>query len=253
MSEYSITVDNMNLFDVLVKKSTLLLQSGTPGFEYFRSDLGKNIRFIGPLLPYTNKGKIPSWFDGRLFTYKKVILVTQGTVEKDINKLLVPVLEAFRDTDTLVIATTGGSETARLKAKFSGNNFIIEDFIPFADVMPYANAYISNGGYGGVMLGIRYQLPMVVAGVHEGKDEINARVGYFNLGINLKTERPTRLQIQAAVEEVLTNTTYKENVIKLSNEFNTYNPNHLCENYVREILEKNNTGLPSRIMQFNAN
>ena len=29
-------------------------------------------------------------------------------------------------------------------------------------------------GYGGVMLGIENQLPLVVAGLHEGKNEINA-------------------------------------------------------------------------------
>ncbi|MEI9910688.1 MAG: hypothetical protein WDO71_14035 [Bacteroidota bacterium] len=32
-------------FDLMVKKSTLLLQSGTPGFEYYRSDLGKKHSF----------------------------------------------------------------------------------------------------------------------------------------------------------------------------------------------------------------
>ncbi|MFT3911910.1 MAG: glycosyltransferase [Ferruginibacter sp.] len=253
MDEYGIPVGNINLFDLLVRKSTLLLQSGTPGFEYKRSDLGKNIRFIGPLLPWSSKGKIPSWFDGRLSAYKKVILVTQGTVEKDVEKLLVPTLEAFRNTDTLVIATTGGSQTSALKKRFPERNFIIEDFIPFADVMPYANAYITNGGYGGVMLGIEYQLPLVVAGVHEGKNEINARVGYFNLGINLKTERPSVLQVRNAVQEVLSNDVYKTNVIKLGKEFNSYDPNKLCVSYVKEILSRPKQKIASGEIEINCN
>lgn len=40
------------------------------------------------------------------------------------------------------------------------------------------------------MQSIVNKLPMVVAGIHEGKNEICARVGYFKLGINLRTENP---------------------------------------------------------------
>ena len=97
-------------------------------------------------------------------------------------------LEAFQNSDYLVIVTTGGSKTVELRQRFTADNFIIEDFIPFDEVMPYCDVYITNGGYGGVLLGIEHQLPMVVAGVHEGKNEIAARVGYFKLGINLNTE-----------------------------------------------------------------
>ncbi len=56
--------------------------------------------------------------------------------------------------------------------------------------MPYADVYVTNGGMGGVTLSIQNNLPMVTAGVHEAKNEICARVGYFNLGMNLKPRDP---------------------------------------------------------------
>ena len=238
LGNYSIDHLNLNIFDLMVKKSTLLLQSGTPGFEYYRSDLGKNIRFIGSLLPYQPAQKRESWFDERLNKYEKVVIVTQGTVEKNPEKILVPTLEAFRDSDVLVIATTGGSGTAELKKRYPQQNLIIEDFIPFADIMPYADAYITNGGYGGVLLGIGNQLPLVVAGIHEGKNEINARIGYFKLGVNLKTETPKPEQMRKAVRKVLSDETYRNNVIKLAKEFAGYNPNELCAYYLKDILQK---------------
>ncbi|HET7896162.1 MAG TPA: glycosyltransferase, partial [Flavisolibacter sp.] len=209
---YGIDVGNEFVFDVLYTKSSLVLQSGCPSFEYKRSDLNRKIKFIGALLPYGNRTTKERWFDERLTQYKKVVVVTQGTVETDVNKLLVPTLEALKNSDVLVIATTGGSGTEELRQRFPENNLIIEDFIPFADVMPHAQAYITNGGYGGVMLGIQHGLPLVVAGVHEGKNEINARIGYFGYGINLKTETPKPVQIRCAVEEILKNQTYKKNV-----------------------------------------
>ena len=236
LDKYKIAHKGESIFDLLVKKTDLLLQSGTPGFEYYRRDMNKNIRFIGPLLPYQSVKNQPQWFDDRLNQYKKVVLVTQGTVEKDINKILVPTLEAFKSTDTLVVATTGGSGTAILKEKYPQANLIIEDFIPFADVMPYSDVYITNGGYGGVMLAIENRLPMVTAGVHEGKNEINARVSYFKYGVNLKTETPKPDQIRNAVNEITNNKIYQVNVEKLANEFSRYKPVDLFTKYVEEIM-----------------
>ena len=236
--EYNIPHNKESVFDTLVHKSTLLLQSGTPCFEYFRSDLSKNVRFIGPLLPYSLNKQHNHWFDNRLHHYERIVLLTQGTVEKDVNKIIIPTLEAFKKSNTLVICTTGGSQTEEFKKKYPYKNIIIEDFIPFSDVMPYTDVYITNGGYGGVMLGIQNNLPMVVAGVHEGKNEICARIGYFKLGINLKTETPAPAKIRKAVNEVIKNNIYRENVEKLSEQFTQYDPNELCAKYVAELTQK---------------
>lgn len=225
------------LFDEIIRRSTLVLQSGAPGFEYYRSDLSHNIRFIGPLFPYMPKNA-GSYTLPAKGSFEKTILVTQGTVEKDVNKIIVPVLEAYKGTNTLVIATTGGSGTAELRKKYPHANIIIEDFIPFSDVLPHCDVYITNGGYGGVMLGVQHKIPMVVAGVHEGKNEICARVGYFKLGINLKTEKPSAAQIIAAVDEVISNAAYKKNVTKLSWEFSAYKPAQLLQQYMSEIFEE---------------
>ena len=53
---------------------------------------------------------------------------------------------------------------------------------------------------------------MVVAGVHEGKNEINERVGYFKLGINLKTEKPSVYQLGKSVEAILSSDEFSINV-----------------------------------------
>lgn len=238
-ARHGIDAGGSNVFDILIKKSTLVLQSGTPGFEYKRSDMSSHIHFAGPLLPYTQKKESAKWFHEKLRQYDKVVLVTQGTVETDIEKLLIPTLEAFKNTDYLVIATTGGSKTAQLKATYSHENIIIEDFIPFDDVMPYADVYVTNGGYGGVLLSVQHQLPMVVAGVHEGKNEINARVGYFKLGINLKTEKPSVAQLKKAVNEVIGNELYAKNVKTLSQEFKNYSPTEICAKYVAQLIKQN--------------
>ena len=236
LNQYELEMQGANLFDDLVQRATFVLQSGTPGFEYKRSDLGANVRFIGPLLPNGSNGTAGTWSHEKLARYKTVILATQGTVEKDINKLLVPTLEAFKGTDSLLVVTTGGAQTAELRARYPHENIVIEDFIPFSDIMPRADVYVTNGGYGGVLMSMQHELPMVVAGVHEGKNEINARVGYFNLGINLETETPAPAQIRTAVETVLKDERYLKNIKRLNAEFARYRPEELCTQYLEEAL-----------------
>jgi MGT family glycosyltransferase len=236
MGRYGIEVGGLNIFDFCIQKSNLILQSGTPGFEYKRSDLSSHISFAGPLLPKLKQSGT-EWYDQRVKEYSKVLLLTQGTIERDVTKLLLPTLEAFKDTDHLLIVTTGGSETEKLKQQYPHDNIIIEDFIPFHEVLPYADVYISNGGYGGVMLSIQNQVPMVVAGIHEGKNEINARIGYFNLGIDLKTETPSPEMIKAAVKEVLSTTSFKHNVKVLGKEFAQYDPYAITERLVTGLVK----------------
>ncbi|WP_114937456.1 glycosyltransferase [Mucilaginibacter endophyticus] len=241
LSRYDIQHQRTNVFDMLIKTSDLYLQIGSPSFEYTRSNMGQNVRFIGSLLPYSARTSENRWDDQRLDEYQKVVLVTQGTIENDITKLLEPTLEAFKGTDTLVIATTGGNQTQELRTKYPYNNLIIEDYIPFDEVMPFAHVYITNGGYGGTLLGIKNRLPMVAAGLFEGKAEICARVGYFKYGIDLKTERPTPDEIRNAVVNVIADPVYKNNITALADEMEQYDARELCAKYLVELLNQYNT------------
>jgi len=237
LDRFKIPYRPASLPDILIRASDLYIQIGTPEFEYDRSDLGSNVRFAGALMPYAAVKTRAPWTDERLKQYQKIVLVTQGTIESDVTKLLEPTLRAFENTEVLVIATTGGNGTDQLRAKFTAENLIITDFIPFDDVMPYASVYITNGGYSGVMLSIKHQLPMVAAGQYELKNEICARLGYFKYGIDLKTEKPAEEAIYLAASEIIANPEYKINVARLSAQFKRYNANELCEKYITELID----------------
>ncbi|QJW90033.1 glycosyltransferase family 1 protein [Spirosoma taeanense] len=239
LAEHGLPPTQDFVFDAFIRQNDILLQSGTPGFEYSRPNLSPNIRFVGPLLPYSRGVSHPFVDVAKTKEYERVVLVTQGTVERDPAKIISPTLEAFKDdTRTLVIVTTGGSQTAELRKRYPQANMIIEDFIDFNAVMPYVDVYVTNAGYGGVLLAIQHGLPMVAAGLHEGKNEIAARIGYFKLGVNLKTETPTAAQIRRGVEQVLADPDYKQSVGELRNEFARYNPNALCEHYILNLLKQ---------------
>ena len=58
---------------------------------------------------------------------------------------------------------------------------------------------------------------MVCAGINEGKNEICTRVDYFNIGIDLKTETPKPQALKTAIDKVVRDKSYKQNIEKLRN------------------------------------
>ena len=144
----------------------------------------ENLKFVGPLHGYKNpqKKEINYNWTNKLSRYKKNILISQGTFEPDHSKLIIPSLEALKNDEYLLIVATGHHHTEELRSKYNQDNIIIEDFINFDFIMPRTDLYITNGGYGGTLLAIDHALPMVAAGINEGKNEICARIGYFKLG-----------------------------------------------------------------------
>jgi len=235
LKQYEIKTTSTPLLNLLVKQSDLFLQIGSPDFEYVRPDLGRNIRFVGALIPFSEH-RTGFWFDMRMSQYNKVILVTQGTVEKNLNNLIIPTLEAFKDSEFLIIVTTGGNQTQKLQAEYPMDNVIIADYIPYQYIMPHVHVYVTNGGYGGVIQSLKYKLPIVAAGVFEGKSEICSRIGYFNYGIDLKTETPSADQIKEAVVKIWGNNFYKNNVQKLSANFEAMDSEELSSIYINELF-----------------
>lgn len=225
------------MFDAVFRNAHLYLQSGVPGFDYPHRKLSPNVRFVGPLLPNKSNGKASFAHADETLKYNRVILVTQGTFERDVEKIIVPTLEAYKnDPETMVIVTTGGSGTAALRQRYPQPHFLIEDFIDYDAVMPYASVYVTNGGYGGVMLALQHKLPIVVAGVHEGKDDIAARVQFNGVGIDLKTETPKAGQIRRAVATVLSDNNYRKRAHQLSEEFRNYPANEIATGYIGGLV-----------------
>jgi UDP:flavonoid glycosyltransferase YjiC (YdhE family) len=215
--------------------ATYVFQSGVPGFDYPRRDLPGNVKFVGPVLPYKKATVLPAELEEKLRGYKTVIVVSQGTVDNtDAEKLFVPALEALKGSSHLVVATTGGKNTEELRRRYPEPNVVIEDYVDFDLLFEHADLFICNGGYGSILLALSNGVPVLSAGVREGKNDINARIDYFGFGIDLRTERPTREKIAKGVARVLGDKRFAQNVERVRAEFETYRPLELIDGFVAE-------------------
>jgi UDP:flavonoid glycosyltransferase YjiC (YdhE family) len=164
------------LFESVVQLADAYMQLTVPSFEFPRS-LPPSVQFIGapPIIP--NQVPLPLWAD-ELDGRRKVVLVTQGTVANhDFGLLVAPTLAALaNEPDLLVVVTAGGRPVEAIPRPIPANARLAS-YLPFEWILPKANVFVTNGGYGSVNQAISFGVPLVTAGLTEDKADVNARVG----------------------------------------------------------------------------
>jgi MGT family glycosyltransferase len=207
-----------SVFDSLTFLPDAHLQLTSPSFEFPRADLPSTVHFVGPLPIIPNQAPVPSWaheLDGS----RKVVLVTQGSVANyDFTELVTPTLEALADEeDVLVIVTCGGRPTSAVPGAIPANARLA-DYLPFEWLLPKVDVFVTNGGYGSVNQALSHGIPLVTAGMTEDKADVNARVSWSGVGIDLQTHTPTPSALRTAVRAVLDAPTYRARATEIGRE-----------------------------------
>jgi MGT family glycosyltransferase len=206
------------MFESVVELADAYMQLSVRGFEYPR-DVPATVHFVGtpPIMP--NQVPLPSWardLDGS----RKVVLVTQGTVANlDFGLLVGPTLEALaKEPELFVVVTAGGRPVDAIPGPIP-DNARVASYLPFEWILPKTDVFVTNGGYGSVNQALSLGIPIVTAGLTEDKADVNARIAWSGVGINLATNEPTPRAIGEAVRTVLTKPTYRSRATVIAGEF----------------------------------
>jgi MGT family glycosyltransferase len=193
-----------------------------PSFEYPRSDLSKNVQFVGALdvEPAFTPETPDFWHE--LSSGLPVIHVTQGTLANLNPVLFKPAIEGLAKSNALVVVSTGGRSFESLQLGSLPSNVRLARFLDYRTFLPKVSIIVTNGGYGGVQLALKHGIPLVVAGASEDKPEVAARVAWSGTGVNLKTATPTPHQVRQAVERIQNEPRFRERAQELSREYASY-------------------------------
>ncbi|WP_457252761.1 glycosyltransferase [Pedococcus sp. P5_B7] len=215
-------------------KSNRVFLNGSPGLEFPGYRPAPNAEFVGPLSPARRASGPDTALPALVVeTSLRVVVVSQGTVDNsDPGKLIVPTIQALKNSPYVVVATTGGAHTETLRERFPEPNVVIEDFIAYDDLFPHVDVFVTSGGFGSNLAAFLRGVPVVAAGKREGKNDINARVGHNKLGIDLRGEHPRPAAIRRAVRTVLGDPSYAKQVAALRAELHTYTPMQTIENAI---------------------
>ena len=210
--------------------------NGSPSLEFPGYQPPANAEFVGDLAPAPTPSAGAALPPAILENGARVVVVSQGTVDNtDPGKLIIPTLEALADGPHVVVATTGGVQTAELRAQFAASpRVIVEDYVDYDALFPHTDAFISSGGFGSLLAAVRHGVPVIGAGKREGKNDINARVDHNGLGVDLRSERPKSAAIRRAVDKVLGDPSYAARVAEVRAELEAYTPHARIE----EVLDR---------------
>jgi MGT family glycosyltransferase len=213
----------------------LFLQFTAQAFEYPRSDMPSTVEFVGPVLPEVSADyRKPEWWK-ELDGSKPLVLVTQGTIANaDLDELIGPTLGGLSTEDVTVIAATGRSDGAI--ATPVPTNAIVTAYIPFSELLPKVDVFVTNGGYGAVNQALSHGVPVVVAGETEDKAFVAARVAWSGAGISLGTSHPSAEGVRNAVHEVLQGAAYRTKARALRSDFAKYDALKRISGYVNSYL-----------------
>ena len=134
--------------------------------------------------------------------------VTQGTfANKDFGQLVGPTLEALADEDVLVVVATGGRPLETLPPLPA--NARAAEFLPYDELLPKTDVYVTNAGYGGVQYALRHGVPIVASGGQEDKPEVGARIAWSGVGRRIRAISPKPRALRRAVLSVLHDERYR--------------------------------------------
>jgi Erythromycin biosynthesis protein CIII-like, C-terminal domain len=231
---------SLSLFDSVVELADAYMQLTVPSFEFPR-DIPSSVHFIGALPIIPNQCPLPSWaheLDGS----RRVVLVTQGTVANhDFSLLIGPTLTALaNEPDLLVVVTAGGRSIDAIPGPIP-SNARLASYLPFEWMLPKVDVFVTNGGYGSVNQAMSFGIPLVTAGLTEDKADVNARVAWSGVGIDLATNQPTPYALRQAIRTVLDKPDYGSRASMIADEFATIDTRseilHIIEQVARDSAE----------------
>ena len=196
-----------------------VVQFTVPAFEYPRSDAPATLHFAGPISATGSQAPRPSWW-ADLDGGRPVIHVTQGTIaNKDFGQLISPTLEALADDDVLVVVSTGGRPLDTLPALPA--NARAAEYLPYDELLPRTDVFVTNGGYGGVQYALRYGVPVVATGGKEDKPEVGSRVAWSGVGRRIRSEQPRPNKLRRIIRGVLHEPRYRDASRRIAAEMST--------------------------------
>jgi UDP:flavonoid glycosyltransferase YjiC (YdhE family) len=235
--------EDMHVVDAQYLLPDRFLQMCVPSVEWPRHNLPQHVRFAGglPKGAHDPSPVLPEWWSDISINEgkKSLVAVCQGTLlADDVHHLIIPTMMALEHLPNVVVVVALGKKGASLPAgTHVPVNARVGDFIPFDELFPFFDVFVTNGGYGGFQHALRHGLPLVIAGVQTDKPEVAARAEWAGVAVNLRTETPSQAAIRHAVEKVLSETSYRSRAKEIEAEMETYDPLKAVVDTIEELID----------------
>ncbi|KGP73249.1 macrolide family glycosyltransferase [Pontibacillus yanchengensis] len=184
-------------------------------FQPYSEHFGDHNIFIGPSFP-DRKGAHD--FPVEQLVDELVLYISMGTVLSDQEAFINACIDAFANFDGKVVISTG-NYTDESKLKSAPDHFLIASYVPQLEVLQKANVFITHGGMNSVNEAIHHNVPMVVVPHDKDQPMVAQRLEELGAGYPISKDSITTATLQGAVQEVINDEQYKQNIEKINQSF----------------------------------
>lgn len=201
---------NINDFHSVSKLAIISQQPAE--FEYPRTNLDGILHFTGPHFdPAVRK---PIDFPFEKLDGLPLIYASMGTLQNRLIHIFYKIAEACVGLEAkLVIALGGGLETQALP-DLPGNPIVVK-YAPQLELLQRASLTICHAGTNTVLESLAYGVPMVAIPITNDQPGVASRIAWSGVGQFITTSQLTTKRLRQSIQEVLTQSSYKENALKL--------------------------------------
>ncbi|BAZ18662.1 glycosyl transferase family protein (plasmid) [Calothrix sp. NIES-4071] len=181
-------------------------------FEYPRLELPPWFHFTGTFHTRASRASVPFPFDK--LTGKPLIYASMGTLQNRLMWIFETIASACEGLDAELVISLGGAAKPLGLPALPGNPLVVE-YAPQLELLEKAALMITHAGMNTTMECVKYGVPMVAIPVANDQPGVAARIAWTRAGEFVTLKKLNVASLRAAVTKVLTQESYKQNVLKL--------------------------------------
>ena len=198
----------------------LYLVPSAPAFDNERRDLPPSVRYVGPCLWDKHRGHAPpDWLEqvgAQGSPRRPVVLVDEGALFTHEPRVLKMAARGLAGLPLTVILLAGeGRVMANLRLGPLESNVILQPHAPLSEVLPIADALVTNGNSESVLAALQAGVPTVVLPSIWDQAEMAWRVAETGVGLRLSPWLVTPARLRRAVLRVLEEPVFRDHAVRM--------------------------------------
>jgi zeaxanthin glucosyltransferase len=181
-------------------------------FEFPRQHLPPSFHFTGP---YSRSiSREPASFPFEKLTGQPLIYASMGTLQNRLSGVFENIAQACVGLDAQLVIALGGGSNPESLPNLPGSPLVV-GYAPQLELLQRATLTITHAGMNTALESLSNGVPMVAIPIANDQPGVAARIAWTGTGevVSLAKSRSSRLR--AAVKQVLTEESYKQNAVRL--------------------------------------
>lgn len=209
--KYNVKVKN-TIETMLNSKADLNLVFTSKYYQPFADEFNENFVFVGPSL--TERTETLE-FDLEKDPTKKLIYISLGTIDNQNLDFYKKTFEAYGSMEDVQVILSVGKNTNIKDLGDIPDNFKVYNYVPQLEVLKKTDIFVTHGGMNSSSEALYNDIPLVIVPQFGDQFIVGKRVADLGAGILLPATFATVSKLQEDMNLLLTNSSYKENAVKI--------------------------------------